>query len=112
MKAAVVALRFALELAALGVLAWWGFALAAPLAVRVLAGVGAPLAAAGVWGAWVAPASRSRLPDPGRFLVEGLVWVAGAAALSALGRPVLGLAFLVAALLTAWYVRRFPEPVA
>ncbi|HSC92183.1 MAG TPA: DUF2568 domain-containing protein [Gaiellaceae bacterium] len=111
MTAAVFALRFALELAALAVLAWWGFTLDAGLAVRIVAGIAAPLAAAGVWAAWVAPASRSRLPDPGRFLVESLVWVAGAGALSAVGHPVIGLAFLVAAGLTAWFVRRYPEPV-
>ena len=47
--------RFALELSALAALAYWGFQLTASTGVRVLAGLGAPLAAAVVWALFASP---------------------------------------------------------
>jgi hypothetical protein len=100
----MLALRFALELAALAAFAAYGlhavrgparFALAAALV----------LAAAAVWGRWVAPASRRRLADPARLVVEVVFFAAAGAALAATGRGVLGAALAVVAVANAALLR-------
>ena len=69
-----LALRFGLELCALAGLAYWGWQASDALLVRVVATLGAPLLAAAVWGVWVAPNSKRRLPDPQRLVPEALVF--------------------------------------
>ena len=56
-------------------------------------GLGAPLLAAVIWGLWVAPASRRRLPDPARLVVEVVLFAAGVAALAAAGYVVVAVVF-------------------
>ena len=56
-------LRFLLELAALGSLAYWGFAENGWVAEWPL-GLGAPLVAAVVWGRFVAPKASHPTTDP------------------------------------------------
>jgi hypothetical protein len=58
MKQANLAVCFLVELCALATLAYWGFTLDAPIAVRVVLGVATPLIAAIAWGAEVAPRAR------------------------------------------------------
>jgi hypothetical protein len=103
--------RFLLELALLAVLAWWGFGLDAPLALRIAAGLAAPAVALAVWSRWIAPRAERRLADPLRLAVEGVLWLAGAGALWVAWRPRAAVAFLAAALVTAALVRVWPEPV-
>ena len=55
MTAAALALRFVLELGALAALAYGGWRVDGPLWLRLLFAVAAPLAAALIWGRWVAP---------------------------------------------------------
>ena len=62
-------LRFTLELAALTALAYWGFS-EHDGAVQWLLGLGAPLLAAVVWGAFVAPKASRPTTDPIRLLLE------------------------------------------
>jgi Protein of unknown function (DUF2568) len=99
-----LALRFALELAALAAFAAWGlhaaggpprFALAAALV----------LAATAVWGRWMAPASRHRLTDPARLLVEAAFFAAAGVALAATGRWLLGAALTAVAVANAGLLR-------
>jgi uncharacterized protein DUF2568 len=104
--------RFLLELLLLAALAWWGFSLDAPVLVRILAGLAAPLAGAAVWGLWIAPRARNRLRDPLRFGIETVLWVAGAGAVAAVWSTAAGVVFLVLALVTAVLVRVWPEPGA
>jgi hypothetical protein len=80
-----LAARLLCELALLVALAVWGFHTDAGAAAKVALGLGAPLAAAVIWGLWVAPASRRRLADPARLVVEVLLFAAGVAALAAAG---------------------------
>lgn len=94
-----LALRFALELAAIVAVAWWGFTLDAPVAVRVIAGIAAPAIVIVVWGAVVAPQARLVVPVWLREVVEAIVWVAAAAALLAVGAT--GLAVVFAGLVIA-----------
>lgn len=77
-------------------LGYWGFQLGPGWAVRVLAGLGAPLLAAVVWGTWVAPKAANQMADPARFAVELMLFTLGAGALSLAGRPGWGAALLVA----------------
>jgi hypothetical protein len=83
-----LALKFALELAALAALAVAGASVDAAFGVRLLLAVLAPLAAAAVWGAWCAPRARRRLPTGPRIAVELLVLLSGAAALALAGHTV------------------------
>lgn len=91
LRIANLALAFVLELVLLAALALRGFSLDAGLAVRVLAGVGAPLAVAGLWGAFLAPRSSRRLPMPWVVLAKLALFLVGAAALVGSGHPVLAL---------------------
>ena len=97
-------LRFVLELlalAAFGVLGWflgtgiWRFALAIAL----------PLAAAVCWGAFAAPRSARRLPDPRRFVFELAFFGAAAASVVYVGRLALGLVFAAVAVANMILVR-------
>ena len=82
--AATLTVRFVLELAALVALGVWGWR-AADGVPRILLSVGAPLLAAAAWGTWVAPKARRRLADPGRLVVEAVVFGAAVAGLAAAG---------------------------
>jgi len=93
MRAAGLALRFVLELCLLGALAWWGFAYDGSAAVRVALGVGGPLAAAAVWGAFVAPRARVRVQPAVRLAVELALVLAATLALLAASGAELALAF-------------------
>jgi Protein of unknown function (DUF2568) len=85
-------LRFLLELAALGSLAYWGFAENDGLAQWLL-GLGLPLLAAAVWGRFVAPKASHPTTDPQRLLLELLVFGAGVVALAAADEVTLALVF-------------------
>ena len=97
MKAFALTVRFACELAMLVAFAWWGW---------VIPGVVAALAAALVWGIWIAPKARSRLRDPSRLVLELALFAAATAAFVAVGQPVVAAVFAVAAVLTALPARR------
>lgn len=79
--------RFATELAALtGLLVGTGRWIGG--GAGWLLGAFGAVAAAAVWGRWVAPRAEHRLTDPGRLAVEGLVFGAATAAIAAGGHPV------------------------
>lgn len=110
MRAANLAVRFLLELAALAALGVWGWHAPGPLAVRVLAAAVGPLAAAAVWGTWVAPKARRRLPDPLRLVAEVLVFANAVVGLVVTGHPGWAVALAVAyavnvGLMFAWHQR-------
>jgi len=63
-KGANLALRFLLELCALGALGYWGFKTGGESLARIGLGVGAPLVAVVAWGVFVPP--RRRCSCPGR----------------------------------------------
>jgi Protein of unknown function (DUF2568) len=110
-KVANLALRFLLELAALGALAYWGFH-EFDGATAILVGIGAPLAAAIAWGTFVAPRRRVPRGEALRWLVELIVFGAAAAALIDAGAVVLGIAFAVFAVCNGVVVRKLGETPA
>jgi Protein of unknown function (DUF2568) len=87
-------LRFVLELCMLVALGIWGFS------ENVVLGVAAPLAAAVIWGLWVAPKAKRRLRDPARLVVELLLFGAAGVALAAADRPLAAAVFLAAVVLS------------
>lgn len=86
--------RFLLELCALGALGYWGFRSGG--GASWLLGVGAPLLAAVVWGAFASPKAAVRVPAYVRTALQA--WVSGcsAAALAAAGHPRIAAGFVTA----------------
>lgn len=90
----VVSVRFLLELGMLAALAYWGYETGTG-ALRYVLAIGAPLAAAVVWGAVVAPKAVFSVPSGVRLAVSLLVFATAVAALYAGDRPALAAAFAV-----------------
>lgn len=66
----VLTVRFLTELALLGGLALAGTQLGTGLALAIVDAVLLPVAAAALWGLFIAPRARRRLREPARFLLE------------------------------------------
>jgi len=98
-RAAVLTVRFLLELCMLGALAWAGASTDAPLAVRVVLALTLPGAAAVLWGLFVAPKRKYEVSEPVRLTVELALFAAAALGLVLVGQVVVGLAFGAVALL-------------
>lgn len=98
-KSVNLVLRFGLELWALAALGYWGFQVGEGVLVKVLLGVGAPLVAAVVWGVFVSPKARVKLPDYGRLFFELLVFGSAVVALFGAERPTLAIIFAALVLL-------------
>ena len=94
-------LAFLLELAMLVALAWWGAETGGTRIASVVLGVGAPVAAAVLWGLFAAPRARIRLPMAGLLAVKALVFAAATAAIHSRGRPRLAIGFAIVALANA-----------
>jgi hypothetical protein len=92
-KGANLALRFLLELCALGALGYWGFTAGGGLPARLGLGIGAPVAAAIVWGMFVAPRAPVQLPGPVNVLLQVLVFGLAAVSLAATGHRTLAWVF-------------------
>jgi hypothetical protein len=92
--------RFLCELAMLAALAYWGFTVGDGASTWVL-GIGAPLLAAVVWGAWVAPKARWPVPLPTRVVIELVLFGAAVGALAVAGQPLVAVVLAVAALATS-----------
>ena len=80
--AVLLLLRFLAELAMLAALAWGGWHLTDSTPLSLVAAVLLPVAAAAVWGRWVAPRARHRLGDPARAGVELVLFFAAFVLLS------------------------------
>jgi hypothetical protein len=103
-RAANLGLRFLLELCLLAALAYVG------LQVNVVLAVVAPVAAALVWGLFVAPKARYPLPTALWIAVQVVLFGVAAIGLIVAGSVVLGIVFAVAvvanlALVLFWHQR-------
>jgi Protein of unknown function (DUF2568) len=98
-KGANLALRFLLELCALGALGYWGFNAGNATIARIALGVGTPLVAAVVWGTFVSPRAPVELPGALVVVLQALVFGSAAAGLAASGHRTLALVFVVVVLI-------------
>jgi hypothetical protein len=91
-----LAVRFLLELAALGALGYWGWTQHTGVA-RWLLTVGAPLLAAAAWGSFRVPGDGGpplvAVPGAARVALEAVVFGGATASLALAGRPRLALTF-------------------
>ena len=100
-KGANLALRFLLELCALGALGYWGFKTGSGTIPKIGLGIGAPLAAAILWGVFVSPQAPITLPGVLVLVLQALVFGLAVAALIATGHRALALVFLVIVVINA-----------
>ncbi|MBB4705240.1 YrdB family protein [Sphaerisporangium siamense] len=106
-KGTNMGLMFVLELAVYLAVGYWGFTLGAAWPVRILAGVGGPVAFAVVWGLLGSPKARVPLRGASRALLEVLWFSGGVMATAAAGLTTAALVFAAAfavnaALRVAW----------
>ena len=94
MRAANLALKFLLELAAFAALAYWGAKVGSGFGAVVLA-IAAPVLAIALWALFAAPRSPRRLPTRLRVPFELAVFAAAVAALFAAGAPILAIVLAV-----------------
>ncbi len=87
LKSTNLALRFLLEVCALGALGYWGFHLDRGPLMKIAMGIGAPLLAAVLWGTFVAPKATMALAWPFHLLLQVGIFGVAVAALAAAGRP-------------------------
>lgn len=92
----VLTVRFLTELALLGGLALAGTQLGSGVALAIVDAVLLPVVAAAIWGLFIAPKARRRLPEPARFLVEFVLFTATGLVLVLVGWPVSGIVLAVA----------------
>ena len=101
LRGVTLTVRFLCELAMLAALAYWGFTVGEGVGAWLL-GLGAPLLAAVVWGAVVAPRARWHCADPNPWWSS---WRCSALLLAVAGQPlaavILGVAALATSLLNA-----------
>ena len=93
--------RFGCEIAAVVAVVWWGWPVAGIIAGAVVIAV---------WGAWVAPKAKRRLPDPVRLLVELTIFALATVAFVEVGQTVVAVVFAVASVVTADLSRRVHAP--
>ena len=75
-----------------GALGYWGFKTGNGAIAKIGFGIGAPLAAAVVWGTFVSPQAPVQLPGHLVLILQALVFGLAAAALAATGYQILALA--------------------
>jgi hypothetical protein len=92
-KSANLALRFLLELCALGALGYWGFKTGSSTLTKIGLGLGAPLVAAVIWGLFVAPATPVAVPELVPLVLQVVVFGLAAAGLAATGHRTLTVLF-------------------
>ena len=72
-KGANLALRFLLELCALGALGYWGFKTGSATLAKIGLGISVPLVAAIVWAMFVSPKASVQLPGILVLLLQVLI---------------------------------------
>ena len=100
LRGVTLTVRFLCELAMLAALAFSGFAVGEGLGAWAI-GIGAPVLAAAVWGAFVAPKARWPVPALVRVAIELVLFGVAAGALAAAGQPVAAVVLGVAGVATS-----------
>jgi len=94
-KSANLALRFLLELCALGALGYWGYQIGSGLLLKIGLAIGVPLLAAVVWGAFIAPKASVPVPVWLWLVLQALIFGLAAAGLVATGHRTMAVAFVL-----------------
>ena len=97
LKGLNLALSFILELIAVGAFAYWGFNASENTLLRIILGIGAPLAMIVIWGIYLAPRSPRRLKGPVLSVATLIIFGLAGAALAAAGQTTAAAIFLAAA---------------
>ncbi|WP_433746979.1 YrdB family protein [Falsibacillus pallidus] len=97
LKGAIAGVFFFLELAALISLGYWGFTVDKGFPMKLVLGIGAPLAAAFIWGAFVAPKAEWLAALPVKILLQILVFGSAGIALYGAGHGRIAVAYMVIA---------------
>ena len=96
LRALNLALAFILELCGLGALAYWGFNASENTLMRLILGLGAPLAMIVIWGMYLAPRSSRRFKEPTMSVAKLVILGFAAAALAAAGQTITAAIFMAA----------------
>jgi hypothetical protein len=100
MKAANDGVRFLLELCGLAAVAYWGWRTGNATPTKMLLSVGSVLIIAVVWGVFRSESDAVvEVPTAVRVAIEVAVFAAASAALAAVGKPRLAIAFAAIALI-------------
>ena len=111
LKTLNLALRFLLELLALGSFAYWGIQSGEGPALKIVLGIGLPVLAAAFWGSLVAPKARFGGSRGVRLLLGLVVFLIAAAVWIALGHASVGILYgLVTVVNTALTYAWGPQP--
>ncbi len=100
LRAPNLALKFALELAAIGAFAYWGASVGGT-AVSVVLAIAAPALVIALWGVFAAPRSERRLQLKARVPFELSVFCLATLALIAAGASVAAAVFAIAVVVNA-----------
>jgi hypothetical protein len=106
---AVLTIRFLTEVALLAGLAIAGARLGDGIVFKIVDAVLLPLAAAAVWGMFIAPRARRRLAEPARLVVEVALFAGTGLVLLLSGLPVTGIVIAVAGIGFAILTRIFAK---
>lgn len=106
---AVLTIRFLTEVALLAGLAIAGARLGDGVVFKIVDAVLLPLAAAAVWGMFIAPRARRRLAEPARLVVEVALFAGTGLVLLLSGLPVTGILIAVAGIGFAILTRIFAK---
>ena len=101
LRGAVLTVRFLCELGMLAALAYWGFEVGDG-ALGLVLGLGAPLVAIALWGAFVSPKARLPVALSTRLVIEVLLFGATAALLAAVRLWATAAIFLILALASSF----------
>jgi multisubunit Na+/H+ antiporter MnhF subunit len=104
-----LALRFALELAALAALAVWGAQATSSTAANIALAIAAPALAIAIWAVWSAPRAPRRLHGPALVVLELALLAASAVALAAAGHVLLACILAVLAIANGVALSRFRD---
>ena len=106
---AVLTVRFLTEVALVAGLAIAGARLGDGVVFTILDAVLLPLAAAALWGMFIAPRARRRLAEPARIIVEIALFGGTGLVLLLSGLPVTGIVIAVAGIGFAILTRMFAK---
>jgi hypothetical protein len=97
-------IRFLAELAGIVAVGYAGFAVAAPLPVRAVTGIGAALALVVIWWLVVAPNTANGLSQPQKDVIGTALLLGAALVFGIAGQPALAVSFAAIVIINAAFL--------